>query len=392
MKRKIFKGILSLLVLVIVLSGAGYISWFFKQKKKIDIFILDKTVPTKERREHKSLFWVLNHERFAKPNQKPYKSSEDYFGFYPLSSEKEEFNFKSLAMTDLKPLAESVDVAYYTDTYGVYYKDWYSNKSPKIKPRQKVYGGLNHTDYLFLKELKEKNKTIITEFVMLGEPTSDLVREKTETLFDIQWKGWVGKYFHTLDTAKTGQNAVPGWIVKLYMNRNNERWNFNQGGLVLVHKYGKVIILEDNSELYGKTLQINTDSTFRKKYNLPAEILYPNWFDIVLNKGDNETPANFNISTTLKGDSLLKANGLKASFPAIIHKEEDYSFFYFAGDFADNPVKTWYLHIEGIRKINSVLCSKKNNPSEAFFWHYYVPLIDKILNDTYNKKTKSNSF
>ncbi len=388
MKRKIFVIILSLLAFLIVLSGAGFLGWLFKPKKELDIFILDKTVPTKERREHKSLHWVLNHERFVKPNKKRYNLSKDYFGFYPLSSEKEEFNFKSLAMADLKPLAKSVDLAYYTDTYGVYYKDWYSNKSPKLKPRQKVYGGLNQTDYLFLKELKERDKTIITEFVMLGEPTSGLVREKTEALFKLKWRGWVGKYFQSLDTSKTGPAAVPNWIVKLYMNRHNERWDFDEGGLVLVHKYGKVIILEDHNELNGKAPQIKTDSVFCKKYNLPAEIPYHNWFDVVLNKGDNNVPAVFDTNPTQKGDSLLKANGLKASFPAIIHKEDDYNFFYFAGDFSDNPVKTWYSNFEGIRKINSILCTAENNSPKAFFWHYYVPLVDKILNDTYDKKMK----
>lgn len=389
--KKITVLILSFFLLLIVLSGVSMLLWGVKPKKELDVFVLDKTVPTKERRKHKSLFWVLNHEKFVKPNQKPYKLSEDYFGFYPLSSEKEEFTFKSLAMTDLKPLAESVDVAYYTDTYGVYYKDWYSNKSPKLKPRQKVYGGLNHTDYLFLKELKEKGKTIITEFVMLGEPTSDLVRTKTEILFDIQWKGWIGKYFHTLDTVQTGQKAVPDWIVKLYMNRHNERWEFTEGGLVLVHKYGKVLVLEDTKELKGTALNLITSESFQEKYQLPEKLEYYNWFDIVLNTGDNEIPAHFKLNVTPKGDSLLTDNGLEPVFPAIIHKQSDYKFFYFAGDFSDNPIATWSYYFQGVRTLKPFLGNRKNNSSGSFFWNYYVPLVDKILADCHKDKIKSES-
>jgi len=42
---------------------------------------------------------------------------------------------------------------------------------------------------------KQLKKLIVTEFNLYDAPTNGLIREKVESLFDIKWSGWTGKYF-----------------------------------------------------------------------------------------------------------------------------------------------------------------------------------------------------
>jgi hypothetical protein len=73
-----------ILVLVLALPFINFLRWSFQEKKPIEIVILDKTVPTLERINHKSLTWVLNNGRFVKKEKKnSYSFRKDYYGFAP---------------------------------------------------------------------------------------------------------------------------------------------------------------------------------------------------------------------------------------------------------------------------------------------------------------------
>jgi hypothetical protein len=230
--------------------------------------------------------------------------------------------------------------------------------------------------------MKKRNKLIITEFNFYNAPTNPLIQEKLETLFNIYWSGWTGKYFSSLDSAK---NIIPKWIIKLYKEQNNNVWPYNNGGLVLVHKFGSIAILENSTHI-NNGLQIITKDSICKQYNLPKKIKYTNWFDISYSGEQNEILANFEIKTNSKGDSILRKYNLNSCFPAIIQHKDDYSFYYFAGDFADNPVSLNSAEFKGLNKIYPHLIRK--NSKRKFFWEYYNPLISKILDDYYEKLNK----
>jgi hypothetical protein len=358
--------------------------WVVKPKKPMSVFILNKTVPTKQRYDHRAINWVLKHEKYSKSNGKLYSLEKDYFGFFPLDAEEKKFDFKSLALQDIEIVADTSDLVYYADTYGVYYSDWYANHI-KVNPQEKVYGGLNNNDYLLLKKMKEANKNIITEFVLLDKPTSELVREKTEDLFGLRWEGWVGRYFHSLDN--TSKENVPAWIVDLYKEQNNGKWPYHNAGIVLVHKYGKVLVLENNNHISHQYPVIQTNKEYASKYNLPDTVNYSFWFDIVSSdKGTNDTLSLFKLKTTSLGDSLLNANRLNSEFPAVLVHNKDYRFYYFAGDFADSNIEPWSAYFAGIQHAPFLFSSKRKYDRRRFFWEYYNPLMKTILKNMRNAK------
>jgi hypothetical protein len=60
-------------------------------------------------------------------------------------------------------LPNKTDALYFTDTYGVFFNDWYTGINKSRKSRM-LYGGLNNNDYLLVNEMKNKNKLIEEDF------------------------------------------------------------------------------------------------------------------------------------------------------------------------------------------------------------------------------------
>ena len=58
-------GLVAILLSALIVA---YIIWLGYPKKYVDIFVLDKTVKDFDRTQHKSLFWILNNDRFVKKN------------------------------------------------------------------------------------------------------------------------------------------------------------------------------------------------------------------------------------------------------------------------------------------------------------------------------------
>lgn len=382
-KKKIAKTLTGFLIAVFLIIGLSFLLWFFQPKKKLDVFLLNKTVPTRERNEHKSFHWVLNQKRFVKPNGESYKLKENYYGFFPTNPEKQQFDFRSVSIRDIDQISDNSDFAYYADTYGVYYNDWVKDAQVKMESEQKVYGGLNQNDYLLLKNLMDKGKTIITEFVLLNKTTSPLVRKKTEDLLQFSWEGWIGRYFSSLNIKRNP--GFPAWIVDLYEQQNQKKWNYKQPGVVLIHKYGRVIVLEASTHLNRDVPIIRTQNGFAKRYQLPSIIQYPYWFDIVEATNNEDVTARFDLSTNARGDSLLADYDLNSAFPAIINHGENYNFYYFAGDFCQNPIYTETSYFSGVQFVDFLFYSDQKDDRARFFWNYYLPLISGILEDTYEK-------
>ena len=375
----VISGFFAFLLLLILVS---FLLWFFKPKKELDVFLLNKTVPTKERNEHKSFYWVLNHGRYVKPSRERYKLKKDYYGFFPTNPEKQQFDFRSVSIRDVDQISRDADIAYYADTYGVYYNDWIQSSQVKMESEQKVYGGLNQNDYLLLKSLINKEKTIVTEFVLLNKTTSPLIRKKTEELLQFSWEGWIGRYFHSLDYSNNPN--FPKWIVDLYEQQNGFKWDFKHSGIVLVHRYGTVIVLDSSKHLTQAVPIIRTQHSFAEKYQLPLTIEYPYWFDIVKANNKADAVANFDLSTNAFGDSLLADYNVNSEFPAIINHSAGYNLYYFAGDFCQNPIYTETSYFSGIQLIDFLFYSSDKADRAKFFWKYYIPLMKGILKDLHS--------
>ncbi|MGH2644831.1 MAG: hypothetical protein ACRDE2_12835, partial [Chitinophagaceae bacterium] len=167
-RKNIWKWIL---VIIVLLPLWMWLAWGFTPKRKLVIAIVDKTSMTRKGQEHISLTWVLKHQRFTVAHGRLYSIARDYFGFFPLKNEK--YRIKGLerfSSDQLAQLSHDCDLAYYTDTYGIYYNDWYAHKN-QTEGSQLIYGGMSAQDIEFLRLMKAKRKLVIAEFNDIALPT-----------------------------------------------------------------------------------------------------------------------------------------------------------------------------------------------------------------------------
>lgn len=381
--------ILLLLILILLLPLWMWLAWVFTPKKKMVAAIIDKTAMTKDGQEHVSFTWILNHERFTKSKSGLYKTSNDYFGFFPLGGEK--FRLKGLERFSpdlLERLSNDADLVYFTDTYGIYRNEWYAKKNVTERSGI-VYGGMSEQDIALLQDMKAKHKLIITEFNTIGSPTSPEIRSAFENMFGLKWSGWTGRYFTSLDTAVNTE--LPRWLINNYKNQHGNQWPFHNSGIAFVNNSDQVVVVEEETQLTDAMPHIESNINGQKKFGLPHRIKYSFWFDIM--RPDtliNKTIAEFVISTNTAGEAELKKNNIPTHFPAVtMHKNADYQFYYFSGDFCDNPVNMTTSYFKGIRFFKSFFY-KNNEPGEraSFFWNFYQPMLTSIINDYYDHLKK----
>jgi hypothetical protein len=379
--------ILIVLVVILALPVINFFRWSFQAKKPMDIIVLDKTVPTLARINHKSLFWVLTNERFVKKSKSSYSFRKDYYGFFPTRPLREkQYKQNNLRLTDIMKVADKSDALYYTDTYGVFFNDWYKGIN-KSRRSRKLYGGLNNVDFLYLFEMQKRNKLCILEYNTFDYPTPDLERYKTKGAFGIEFEGWTGKYFSSLDTAAKVNVDFPIWMTAMYRREYRKPWKFTKPGIVLL-KGSEIIVLEEGTHLKNALPVITTNPETSKKYGVISKVGFGGWFDIIDPKRD-VVISTYNLETTVMGDSLLADNSLPKTFPAVVTDSVNRRNWYFCGDFAANKVDFWTARFKGMGGIKGISYSDSENDLRRFFWLYYKPLINGIFTDYYNSiKTK----
>jgi hypothetical protein len=359
-----------------------WLGWFFTPKKKLVVAIVDKTVLNTDAQEHTSLWWILNHNRFTKTATQSYKNSRDYFGFFPKDDEK--FKLKGLerfSSEQLKQLSNDADLAYFTDTYGIYRNEWYSKKQ-NTERSNLIYGGMSAQDIEFLQDMKDKHKLIITEFNTIGSPTNADNRNKFEKMFGMHWTGWTARYFDTFDTLRNKE--LPRWLINNYKKQHEQKWPFHKAGLAFVSNDDQIVILEDSTHLKDPVPHIISFGYGQKTLGLPERMKYPFWFDIITpSLSINHAISRFDISLNVAGTAELKKYNIPTTFPAIImHKDKDYQFYYFSGDFCDNPIGMGTSYFKGINMFRWMFYNS-DDPDErkSFFWTFYRPMITTILKE-----------
>jgi len=369
-----------ILVVLLALPAVNFIRWAFQEKKPMDIVILDKTVPTFDRLGHRSLVYVLTNDRFVRKEKGgSFSAAKDYYGFVPLRPEREkQFRKRDFRLTELIELAENNDALYYADTYGVFFNDWYQGIK-KARKSRRLYGGLNNNDYLLMSEMKNRDKLVILEYNTFDFPTAPLEKFKTEELLGISSTGWMGQYYHTLDTVSA--HGVPGWMPALYRKQYLAPWTFTNPGVVLL-KENSIIVLEEGKHLATALPLITTSETAAARLSVAPAVTFVNSFDVI-NPGQNDVISYFNLRTTPAGDTLLAVNDLQASFPAVVQEPDNGNTYYFSGDFSNNKIPFWTSRFKGMDKMNRLLYTDDPEDSEKFFWLYYKPLIKGLFNEYY---------
>lgn len=373
------------MVIVLILATPLWmrIAWEFSPKKSLNVMIVDKTVLNQNSFKHRSVNWILDYEKYIKPDSNFYDINKDYFGFFPGEDEKYSIqDFEKLNDSELDSVVNTYDLAYFTDTYGVLGNEWYRHRDVN-ENSESIYGGMSEKDLLFLRKMKAKQKMILAEFNSIAFPTPVDVRQNFERLFGIEWTGWMARYIASLDTVNNPD--LPKWIVKTYKQAHNGVWNYKKSGMLLIHETGKVLVMEEGRELTEAVPKIYTETRYQNQYNVPAVMIYPYWMDIMVNKNDtNEVISKYILNTTAEGSALLNQNNIPKIFPSIIRRTKDCRFFYFCGDFADNPTKFRFAKLSGITGLKFLMYNAVDiTDRNRFFWEFYLPLMQGIFREAY---------
>ena len=382
--KKTLLIVVIVLAVLIALPVINLIRWKVQTKKPLDIIIVDKTVPTLERDHHKPFTWILTNERFVKKgSESSYSYVKDYFGFFPQRPIRDKkWDKVDYRLSDVISLADKNDAIYFTDTYGVFFNDWFRGINKSRKSR-KIYGGLNNNDFLLLKEMKDRNKLIIMEYNTFDYPTAQFDSFRTQEKLGITFAGWTGKYFSSLDSTS---RDFPVWMTAMYRKQYKAPWTFRKAGIVILREKD-IVVLEEGRQLKSPMPNIVTDDATAKKYGVIPSVAFDQWFDII-DPLQNKVLSKFKLDTTPLGDTLLINNGLQNEFPAAVQDPVSQRVYYFSGDFATYELPFWISRLKGIEKLKGILYSDKADDPRRFFWLYYRPLISGIFNDYYTSLAK----
>ncbi|MCU0409505.1 MAG: hypothetical protein MUD02_11205, partial [Bacteroidales bacterium] len=295
--KRILLIVVVILVVLLALPFVKFIGWTFQQKKPMNVILVDKTVPTLERLNHKSFNWVLTNERFVKKGSNSgYSYKKDYYGFIPTRPLREfGWTKNEYRLTDLKELPAGNDAVYFTDTYGVFSNDWYKGLNRSRRSRM-IYGGLNNTDNLLIKEMKDNKKLVLLEYNVMDHPTTAYESFRLQERLGVSLSGWSGRYFSSLDST---DKEFPIWLTSMYRKSAKKPWHFSKAGIVLLTSRD-VIVLEEGTHLSNPMPSIVTDEENSSKYGLVSQVAFNKWFEI-LDARENTVISKFKIETTAEG-------------------------------------------------------------------------------------------
>lgn len=347
----------------------------------MDVWIVDKTVPNTDYREHNGLMWALNSQKVvSEKTGEAYQYDEDYYGFFPIDINN--YNIKELEAQEQKP-----DLIYLADTYGVYKDDYLSDNTDGNRS-ELIYGGLTDQEAALIKANLGGGNTILGEFNTASSPTNVENRDQLAEIFHVNWIGWSGRYFK--DLAKGIE--VPSWTVSSYEAQNGEKWNFKGEGIILVSDNDKIVVLRNGVELGNNDLLFSFESSFLDEFGIDETVPYDYWFEFIVANPSAEVLANYQIDLTDQGKAVFSELGLPQTFPSIVRSENtQYNSYYFAGDFADSKNSGNWSNYYGYSNFKSIFTFGIKGDNSQFYWKCYVPIISKILKDVSQHKSESTN-
>lgn len=364
MKRHLSGGLLFLGCLAVLAAALVPVAaWHLTPPRPLGVLILDKTVPDTSYRGHRAFVWLLNHLRLVHPGSlAPYAAASDYVGFLPLTN-------RAWSVRPFPKVLGPVRVVYVASTYGVSAADL-GDRSAGSEGRM-LFGGMSDVDMERLERAARAGVTLIGEFNMPAEPMSDSVRARAERLFGFTWSGWTGRRSSDLSAD------VPPGTVAVWRRHSGQEWAFSGPGFVLVHRDGRVIVLEER-HLAGSGLEI-VPTTAGDSAGILAAPSPGGWFDLVQSAG-SVVLAEYRWRVTPSGDSALGAAGIPKVAAAVLASRAGAArTFFLAGDFANISCLPPWSALRWGAALQRVLPVWLLRPQEGFFWRGYVPLVTSIL-------------
>jgi hypothetical protein len=365
------------IALVFFVPWACYLG---RPARRLELCVLDKTVPFRNWFEHRSLYWLLLHLNVVKADGTHYQLERDYIGAYPpaVPGDPPE-RTRDLALDDVA----KARLIYLADTYGVYREDLKSKERMEaaLERSPKIYGGLTPEEARAAVSALDAGKTLVTEFNTLGSPTGEDARTTLESALGVHWTHWIGRYFARLEDER----EVPQWMRNDYEREWKKPWRFEGPGYVLVQDDVHCEVLRVGFEADAIGLTIERERPIDPRLDRAADgIPYPYWFDVVEDRPETKRLARFTWHLKDAGRERLKARGLAERFPAVTCRlpQRGGAAWYFAGDFADNPMDPRPVPFLGYLAFRHAVEGLKLAPSEtAFYWRFYVPMMETILSD-----------
>jgi hypothetical protein len=363
--------------LVFFVPWACYVG---RPPRRIELCVLDKTVPFRNWFEHRSLYWLLLHLNVVKADGTNYQFERDYIGAYPpaVPGDPPE-RTRDLSIDDVA----KARLVYLADTYGVYREDLKSKERMEaaLERSPKLYGGLTSEEARAAAGALDSGKTLVSEFDTLGSPTGDDARTTLESALGVHWTHWIGRYFARLEDT----SEVPQWMRNDYEREWKQPWRFEGPGYVLMQDDVHCEVLRVGLEADAIGLTIERERPIDPSLDRASDgIPYPYWFDVVEDRPEAKRLATFTWHLKDAGRERLKARGLKERFPAVTRRTPPRggAAWYFAGDFADNPMDPRPVPFLGYLAFRHVVEGLKVAPSEtAFYWRFYVPMMETLLSD-----------
>jgi len=374
---KNLRTVLTIVAIIIAIPLLGRLIWSLQKGKKMELMIINKTVPQKSENEVKSLNWVLNFHKIIKANGDSYDYCRDYYGYHPDAITNER-KIKSFKLSDISTLNEKYDALFFIDNTGVDLPEGSSHTYLKH------YGGFNQNEYVLLKDMKSAGKLVIAEYNFFSEPTEDLVRYNTEQLIDMYSIGWKGKYCKNLNSKKVDENIDSKWIDR-YKEYYNENWDFDGPGIILLNKaQNRIIVLSADEFMNESFPSIVTSEEMEEKYHLPGSVPFTGWFEIMYS-GQNEVISSLNLNINEKGSEILMRNGLESEFPVVI-KSRDSNFILFAGDFSKQKLCLANSKFRIVSDVIHRISHNMDHNPKRFLHTYYEPLLTTIFTNYYDEK------
>lgn len=358
--------------LLLALIASPFWLWQAAPSKKLDVLIVDKTVPDNTYREHKGLVWLLNQQKYKQNDNSPYHLKKDYAGFYPKGDD-----------FDIRPFPQSINskLIYIADSYGVYEEEFYE-RNEEGKRSQALYGGLHAEDVSAVrKAMIDNGSTLVAEFNTFASPTDEKAREQMTDLLNISWTGWIGRYFGDL-----GSDEVPVWVKENYDKQYKKTYAFSGPGIIFVGSDDKVVIL-DKSDTKAEGALFSFTKKGKNELGVSGQARYNYWFDIIIPDDPKEVLASYKLSLTGSGKEKLEENNIPTTFPAVIHHvNKRYETYYFCGDYADQAELPNLYQTVGFTQWKKWFSADTGSSTLPFYWKIYHPMMKSILQQTSTKE------
>jgi hypothetical protein len=378
--KKRYLGLIFLGVVFIVLPFILWMSWVFSEPKQVSIFIMDKTSYSPTLVKNRALNWVLTHRKIAKNDRTLYDPMIDYYGFFPQNNNQYNIHdLTQLSQLQIRKMAKEYSVAYFADSYGIFSDIWPMEDAGNF-PAQMIYGGLNTSDFYFLRQMIRNKNLVIAELLFTSEVTRANHKKDVEELLGLQWMGWTGKFFPEFDNSE--YQSMPPWVISLYEQQYGKKWDFKNMGVVLVHEDQTIVVLEYPRHLKKPVPNIKSTKPVRDHYKTDDNIPYPGWFEITYSANDEaQMLAWFDLNPTNEGLAILQEHQIPVRFPALI-RDMERNLIYMTADFSISPVSRRLVRMKGSRYVE-LLVADLNNVSDkkAFFFGFYLPFMTQVLKE-----------